>query len=74
MGGACGTYGRQERCIHGFGGGDVIERDPLRIPRSTWEDNIKMNFQGVGSGGMDWIYLARDRLQPANALLNFGVP
>jgi len=24
-------------------------------PRHRWEDNIKMNLQEVGYGGMDWI-------------------
>jgi hypothetical protein len=32
MGGACGTYGRQERCIQGFGEGDLRERDHLEDP------------------------------------------
>ena len=27
-----------------------------------WEDNIKMHFQKVVCGGMDWIELAQDRL------------
>jgi len=26
-----------------------------------WEDNIKMDLQEVGCGGMDWNELARDR-------------
>jgi hypothetical protein len=26
-----------------------------------WEDNIKMDLQEVGCGGMDWIDLAQDR-------------
>jgi hypothetical protein len=26
-----------------------------------WEDNIKMDLQEVGWGGMDWINLAQDR-------------
>ena len=26
-----------------------------------WEDNIKMDIQEVGCGGMDWIELAQDR-------------
>ena len=30
-------------------------------PRSTWEDNIKMDLQEVGCGGMDLIELAQDR-------------
>jgi hypothetical protein len=25
-----------------------------------WEDNIKMDLQGVGCGGKDWIKLAED--------------
>jgi hypothetical protein len=34
---------------------------PLRRPRRRWEDNIGMDLQEVGCGGMDWIELARDR-------------
>jgi len=30
-------------------------------PRSRWEDIIKMDFQEVGCGNMDWIKLAQDR-------------
>jgi hypothetical protein len=33
----------------------------LGSPRSIWEDNIKMDLQGVGLGGMDWIDLAQER-------------
>ena len=29
--------------------------------RRRWEDNIKMDLQEVGFGGMDWIDLAQDR-------------
>jgi len=32
---------------------------PLGRPR--WEDNIKMDLQVVGCGGMGWIELAQDR-------------
>jgi hypothetical protein len=28
---------------------------PLGRPRHRWEDNIKMDLQEVGCGGMDWI-------------------
>jgi hypothetical protein len=28
--------------------------------KRRWEDNIKMDLQEVGYGGMDWIELARD--------------
>jgi len=34
---------------------------PLGRPRCRWEDNIKMDLQEVGCGGMDWIELATDR-------------
>jgi len=34
---------------------------PLGRPRRRWEDNIRMNFEEVGRGGMDWIELAHDR-------------
>ena len=34
---------------------------PLRRSRSRLEDNIKMDLQEVGYGGMDWIQLAQDR-------------
>jgi len=27
----------------------------------VWKDNIKMDLQEVGGGGMDWIELAQDR-------------
>ena len=36
-------------------------RKPLGRPRRRWEDNIKMDRQEVGSGGMDWIELAQDK-------------
>jgi len=31
---------------------------PLGRPRHRWGDNIKMDLQEVGCGGMDWIELA----------------
>ena len=34
---------------------------PHGRPRRRWEDNIKMDLQEVGCGGMDWIKLAQDR-------------
>ena len=33
---------------------------PLGRPRRRWED-IKMELQEVGCGGMDWIELVQDR-------------
>jgi hypothetical protein len=34
---------------------------PLGRHRCRWEDNIKINLQEVGCGGIDWIQLAQDR-------------
>jgi len=33
---------------------------PLGRPRRKWDDNIKMDFQEVVCGSMDWIELAQD--------------
>ena len=41
--------------------GNPEGRRPLGRPRRRWEDNIKIDLQEVGCGGMDWIELARDR-------------
>ena len=45
--------------------------------RRRWEDNIKMDLQEVGCGGMDWIDLAQDRdrwLALVNAVMCLWVP
>ena len=34
---------------------------PLGGPRQRWEDNIRIDLQEVGCGGIDWIKLAQDR-------------
>jgi hypothetical protein len=34
---------------------------PLGKPRHRWEDNIKVDLQEVGGGGMGWMELAQDR-------------
>jgi hypothetical protein len=38
-------------------------RRPLGRPRHTWEDNIKMDLQEVGWGGLDWMDLAQHKGQ-----------
>jgi hypothetical protein len=30
-------------------------------PRSRWKDNIKMDLQEMGCGGVDWMELVQDR-------------
>jgi len=34
---------------------------PQGRPRHRWEDNIRMDLQDVGCGGIDWMELAEDR-------------
>ena len=60
MGGACSTYGGEERCIQVLVGKRDGKR-PLGKPSRGWEDNIKMNLQEVGCEGMDWVDVAQDR-------------
>jgi hypothetical protein len=38
-----------------------LRNKSLERPRCRWEDNIKMDLQGVGCGGKDWIELAQVR-------------
>jgi hypothetical protein len=52
-------------------------RRPLWRLRHRWEDNIKMDLQEVGWGGMDWMNLAQDRDRwraLLNAVMNLQVP
>jgi len=57
--------------------GKPEEKRPLGRPRRRWEDNIKMDLQEVGCGGMDWIDLAQDKdmwRALVNAVMNLQVP
>ena len=52
-------------------------KSQLVRPRCKGEDNIKMDLQEVGCGGMDWIDLAHDMGRwwaPVNAVMNLRVP
>jgi hypothetical protein len=49
------------------------EKRPLGRPSHRWEDNIKMDLNEVGFGGMNWIELAEDRdrwLALVNSVMN----
>ena len=57
--------------------GKPEEKRPLGRPRRRWEDNIKLDLQEVGCGGMDWIQLAQDwdRWRAlVHAVMNLRVP
>ena len=57
--------------------GNTEGKRPLGRHRRRWEDNITMDLQEVGCGGMDWIKLAqvRDRWRAlVNAVMNLRVP
>jgi hypothetical protein len=43
MGGACAMYGRDERCLHGFGGETSWKEASLKT-WSRWEVNVKMDL------------------------------
>jgi hypothetical protein len=50
---------------------------PLERSRRRWENNINMDFQEVGYGGMDVIELVQDRDRRrtlVNAVMNLQVP
>ena len=49
------------RDVHRVLVGKPDGKRPLGRPRLRWEDNIKMDLQGVGGGCGDWMELAQDR-------------
>jgi len=76
MGRTYSAYGGKERLIQGFGGKPEGKR-PLGRPRCRWEDNITMDLQKLGCGGMDWIKLAQNRegwRALVNVVMNLRVP
>jgi hypothetical protein len=76
MGGAYSVYG-ESRALYMVLVGKPEGKRPLGRPRHRWEDNIKMDLQAVGCGGIDWIDLAynRDRWRAlVYAVMNLRVP
>ena len=66
-----------ERDAYRVSVGNPEGKRPLGRPRRRWEDNINVDLQEVGCGGMDRIDLARDRNRwraLVNAIINLRVP
>jgi hypothetical protein len=67
----------EERDVYQVLVGKPEGKIPLGKQRPRWEDSIKMDFQEVGCGGIDWIGLAldRDRWRAlVNTVMNLRVP
>jgi hypothetical protein len=48
------------RGVYGVLVGVPEGKRPLERPRRRWEDNIEMDLQEMGRGGVGWIELAQD--------------
>jgi ribosome biogenesis protein Nip4 len=76
MGGACSSDG-EGRGVYRVLVWNPEGKRPLEKLRRRWEDNINMDLQEVGCGGMDWIELVQvsDRWRAlVNAVMNLRVP
>ena len=65
------------RGVHKVLVGKSDGKRPLGRPRRRWEDDTKMDLQGVGCGGMDWIEFAQDKHRwraPMKAVMNLRDP
>jgi hypothetical protein len=51
----------KRRGVHWVLVGKPEGKRPLGRPRRGWGDNVRMDLQEVGCGGMDWMDLAQDR-------------
>ena len=67
----------EERGVYRVLVGKPEGKRPLGRPRRRWVDNIRMDFQEVGCGHMNWIGLAQDRDRwraLVSAVMNLRVP
>ena len=67
----------EERGVYGVLVGKPEGRRTMGRPRCRRVDNIRMDFQEVGCGYMDWIWLTQDRERwrtLVSAVMNLRVP
>jgi len=67
----------EERVVYRILLGKQEGRRPLGRPRRKWVDNIRMDFQEVVCGYIDWIGPGRDRdswRKLVSAVMNLRVP
>jgi hypothetical protein len=75
VGGACGTHGRGETCVQGFGGKARKEKDHLKDRGADGRMGSKWTL-GRLARGVEWIQLAQDRDRwraVVSAVMNFRV-
>jgi len=77
MGWTCSAYGGEERCIQGFGWGNLKERDHWGDPGVDGRIILRWIFRKRDVVGVDWMELAQDRDRwraLVNAVMNRRVP
>jgi hypothetical protein len=65
------------RCVYRVLVGKLGGERPLGRPRHRWENNIKLDLREIGINGVNWIWLAQDRVQWqafVNMVMNLQVP
>ena len=65
------------RGVHRVLVGKPEGKRPLGRPSCRWENNIKVDLQGVGGSCGDWMELSQDRERwraLLSTVMNFGVP
>jgi hypothetical protein len=76
IGGACSTHRENEFCIKSLVGNCEGKRE-LGRRRCGWENNIKMDLEGIECEVMDWTRLAQFRVQwwvLVSTVMNLRVP
>jgi hypothetical protein len=54
-----------------------VVKPERKRPRHRWEDNIKMDIEGIVFEGVDWIHMTEDGVKSCdlvNRIINIPVP